>query len=169
MKDPQPPSFTVHLPRLPEVPDPYSWVVGSQVFWSFSTSLGGWWDISTLVLCVSGHAPLNCPSPNLALLHIPRIPGLWESQGILVQFSPWAPQRFSYLWELGWTSFFLCFVRSKACLFMGLGPFLWILNGFGPSLFLLKAQMFFGFQSFVLFWALIHHCDILDLNNDLLE
>ena len=35
LKDPQPPFFIVHLPGLLEVPDPYSWVVGSQVFWSF--------------------------------------------------------------------------------------------------------------------------------------
>ena len=84
---------------------------------------------------VSRHALLNCLSPNLALLHILRILGSWESLGILVQFSPRAPHRFSYLWGLGWTSSFLCFVRSKACLFMDLGPFLWAFNGFGPSLF----------------------------------
>ena len=154
----------VHLSGFSKVPDPYLWVAGSQVFWSFSASLGGWWDISTLVLCVSGHAPLNCLSPNLALLHIPRIPSLWESPGILVQFSPWAPQRFSYLWELGWTFFFLCFVRSKACLFMGLGPFLWIFNRFGPSLFFYwKPKCFLDFSPLccfglwyiiVIFWTL---------------
>jgi len=97
LKDPQPPSFMVHLPRFPKVPDPYSWVVGSQVFWSFSASLGGWWDIFALVLRVFGHAFLNCLSLNLALLHISRIPSSWESPSILVQFSPRAPQWFSYL------------------------------------------------------------------------
>ena len=75
LKDPHPPFFMVHLPRFPEIPDPYSWVVGSQTFWSFF-SIIGW----------LGHAPLNCLSPNLALLHISRIPGFWESLGILVQF-----------------------------------------------------------------------------------
>ena len=75
LKDSQLSSFIVHFPGFPEVLDPYSWVIGSQVFWSFFASLGGWWDISTLVLRVSGHAPLNCLSPNLALLHIQRIPG----------------------------------------------------------------------------------------------
>ena len=156
----------VHLPEFPEVLDPYSWVVGSQAFWSFSASLDGWWDISALVLRVSRHAPLNCLSPNLVLLHIPKILGSWESLGILVQFSPRAPQRFSYLLGLGWTSSFFCFVRSKACPFMGFGPFLWALNRFRPSLFLLKARMFSRFQSFVLFWALIQHRDILNLNNN---
>ena len=56
LKDPQPPSFMVHLPGFPEILDPYSWVVGSQAFWSFFASLGGWWNISSLVLCVSRHA-----------------------------------------------------------------------------------------------------------------
>ena len=43
-------------------------------------------DVSVLLLCVSWYAPLNCLNPNLALLHVPRIPGTWESPGILAQF-----------------------------------------------------------------------------------
>ena len=35
LKDPQPPSFMVHLRRFLEVPDPFSWVAGSQVFCPF--------------------------------------------------------------------------------------------------------------------------------------
>ena len=31
-------------------------------------------NISILIPCVSWHAPLNCLNPNLALLHVPRIP-----------------------------------------------------------------------------------------------
>ena len=87
LKDPQPPSFMVLLPGFPEVPDPYSWVVGSQAFWSLF--LHHWVadkDISILVPCVSWHAPLNCLNPNLVLLHVSRIPGSWESLGILAQF-----------------------------------------------------------------------------------
>ena len=108
-------------------------------------------------------AELSQSQPGLAA-H-PENPRVLESPDILLQFSPRAPQWFSYLWGLGWTSSFLCFVRSKACPFMGLGPFLWALNGFGSSLFLLKARIFSRFQSFVLFWTLIQHRHILDLNN----
>ena len=53
-------------------------------FFFFLASLGGWWDIYVLVLHVSRHAPLNRLSPNLALLHILRILGSWESPSILV-------------------------------------------------------------------------------------
>ena len=87
LKDTQPPSFKVHLPGFPELPDLFSWVASFQVFCPFLASLGGWWDTSALILCVPRHAPLSRLNPNLALLHIPRIPGFWESLGILVQFS----------------------------------------------------------------------------------
>ena len=40
LKDLQPPSFMVHLPGFPEVPTPHSWVVDSQVFWSFFCIIG---------------------------------------------------------------------------------------------------------------------------------
>ena len=39
LKDLKPPSFLV-LPRFPEVPTPHSWVVDSQVFWSFFCIIG---------------------------------------------------------------------------------------------------------------------------------
>ena len=84
LKDPQPPSFMVLPPGFPEVPNPYSRVVGSQAFWSLF--LHHWVadkDIPILVPCVSWHAPLNCLNPNLVLLRVPRIPGSWESLGIL--------------------------------------------------------------------------------------
>ena len=45
LKDPQPPSFMVLLPGFTEVPSPYSWVVGSQVFWSLFCVIG--WLIRT--------------------------------------------------------------------------------------------------------------------------
>ena len=106
-----------------------------QVLCPFFVSLGGWWDTSTLILCALGHASLSCLNPNLALLHISRIPGLWESPGILVQFSFWVPQRFSPL-KAGLNYFFLCFVRSNVCPFIGLGPFLLTFNGFGLCLFI---------------------------------
>ena len=120
---------------------------------------------------VSRHALLNCLSPNLALLHIPRILSSWKSPGILVQFSPQAPQRFSYLWRLGWASSFLCFVRSKACLSIGLGPFLWTLNGFGPPPFE-SPNFFLDFNplrcfglryNIVIFLDLNRYCLFLDL------
>ena len=60
--------------------------------------------------------------------------------------------------------FFSLFCEVESLPIHGLGSLLMALNGFGPSLFLLKARMFSRFQSFVLFWALIQHHDILDLN-----
>ena len=59
--------------------------------------------------------------------------------------------------------FFSLFCEVKSLPIHGLGSLPMALNGFGPSLFLLKARMFSRFQSFVLFWALIQHHDILDL------
>ena len=47
-----------------------------------------------LVLCVYWHAPLTCVNPILALLHVLRILGSWESLGILAQLFSWAPQQF---------------------------------------------------------------------------
>ena len=52
-----------------------------------------------------------------------------------LSFLPRLPSDF-LPWRLGWTSYFLCFARSKTCSFMGLGPFLLTFNGFGPSLFI---------------------------------
>ena len=153
----------VYLPRFPEVPDLFLWVVGSQVFWSFFYILGGWWDISALVLHVSGHAPLNCLNLNLALLHIPRIPSSWESLSILVQYFSLSSLAIFLPLRAGLDFFFPLF-REVQNPSMSLGPFLWTLNGFGPPPFLLKARMFSRFQSFVLFWALVQHCDFLDLN-----
>ena len=49
LKDPQSSSFMVHLPGFPEVPDPYSWVVGPQIFWSLLCIIG--WLIGTY-LCL---------------------------------------------------------------------------------------------------------------------
>ena len=95
IKDPQPPPFMVHLLGFPELPDPFSWVASSQIFCPFLASLGGRWDTFVFILCVPWHAPLSCLNLNLALLHIPRILGFWESPSILVQFSLWVPQQFS--------------------------------------------------------------------------
>ena len=135
LKDAQPPSFMVHFPRFPEVPDPFSWVADSQVFCPFSASLDSWWDTSALLLYVLGHAPLSSLNPNLALLHILMIPGFWESPSILVQFFSLVPQWFSPL-RTGLSFFFLFFIRPKVCPFMGLGPFLLTFNEFGPCPFL---------------------------------
>ena len=49
LKDPQSPSFMVHLPGFPKVPDPYSWVIGPQIFWSLLCIIG--WLIGTY-LCL---------------------------------------------------------------------------------------------------------------------
>ena len=124
LKDPQPPSFMVHLPGFLEVLDPFSWVVGSQVFCPFSTSLGGWWDTCALVLCVLGHAPLSYLNSNLALPHIPRILGFWESLGILVQFLSSSPAIFSLKdWaELLLLLFSSLFHEAQSLPIHGLGP-----------------------------------------------
>ena len=64
-----------------------------------SISLGGWYGhiyYSSLCFLVP---TLNCLNPNLALLHVPRIPGSWESLGILAQLFSQAP-RLSNLWGL---------------------------------------------------------------------
>ena len=86
LKNPQPFSFMVLLPRFLKVPSPYSWVVGSQALWSLFYILG--WLIRTYMFLfwVSWHAPLTCLNLILALLHVPRILGSWESLGILAQF-----------------------------------------------------------------------------------
>ena len=84
LKDLQPPSFMVFLLGFHKVLGSYSWIVGSQAFWSFFCIIG--WLIGTylfLFLVFSWHASLNCLNPNLALLHVSRIPGSWESLGIL--------------------------------------------------------------------------------------
>ena len=67
-------------------------------------------DTSVLVPCVSWHAPLNRLNPNLTLLHVPRILGLWESLGILAQFRSWAPNDFSNLLRAGLGFFFPLFL-----------------------------------------------------------
>ena len=82
------------------------------------------------------------------------------------------PSDFPDLWGLGLTFSFLGFVRSKACPSMDLGPTLWTLNGFGPPpppLFYWKPKCFPRFQSFVLFWALVQHCNFLNHNRWLLR
>ena len=58
-------------------------------------------DTSVLVPYVSWHAPINRLNPNLTLLHVPRIPDLWESPGILAQFHFWAPSDFFDLLRTG--------------------------------------------------------------------
>ena len=51
---------------------------------------------------------------------------------------------------------------------MDFGPSLWTLNGFGlPPFFIENPHVFSRFQSFVQFWALVQHCDFLNLNNTL--
>lgn len=147
LKDPQPPSFIVHLPGFPEIPGPYSWVAGSQVFSSFSASLGGWWDTFALVLCVPGHAPLRWLNLKLALLNILRIPNFCESLGILVQFFSLGSQQFFSL--MGWAELlFSLFRKAQSLPTRGLGslPIDFLINlGLALSL---KAQMALRFQPF---------------------
>ena len=57
LKDPKPPSFMVLPPGFPKVPNPYSWVVGSQALWPH------YWvsnkDIFVFIPYISWHAPLK--------------------------------------------------------------------------------------------------------------
>jgi len=59
-------------------------------------------------------------------------------------------------------------MSSKAYPFVGLGSFLKSLMDLGlPSFFLyckLKYFIFYGVQFSMPFWALVQHCDFLDLN-----
>ena len=160
----------VLLPGFLEVLGLHLWVVGSQALWSIF--LHHWVadrDIYVLIPCISWHAPLTCLNLLLTLLHVPRIPCPWDSPSILAQFFSWAPQRFSWHFE-GWAGLLssFCFMRPEACLFLDFGFLFITLNRFGasPPFSLFKAQIFYfpRSQSFVLFWALVKHCDFLDLN-----
>ena len=142
LKDPQPPSFMVHLPAFPEVT---SFLFCHQLFfepWAADGIYPPSFVVSMSML------PWAIPILIDFFLYILRIPGFWEFQGILVQSLSGLPNKFSSQ-RLDWASFFLFlyFLRPKTYPFMGLDPLLLILSGpwlvdFGlvPSL---KAQMGF--------------------------
>ena len=91
LKDPQPPSFMVHLLTLPKVLDFFSWSAGSQAICLF---LHHWVTDGThpfLFFMLMGMLSWAVSIPIAVLLHTPKIPGFWEFLGVLVQLSTWVP------------------------------------------------------------------------------
>ena len=134
LENPQPPSFMVLLSSFPEVPNPYSWVVGSQVFWSLfciiGWLIGTYMSLSFVFLCVP---PWNvliptwpcCTSRRSQAPGIPKYPSP-------VSF-PRLPNDFYNLWELGWTFFFPSFYKVRGLLIHGFKSLLMnLLCCFGP-------------------------------------
>ena len=161
----------VLLPRFPEVPNSYLWVVSSQAFWSLFCIIG--WLIGTYLfwfLVFLGMPPWIVLIPTW-LCYMSR--GSQALRNLQVSWPSYflrLPSDFSNLWGLGWAFSFLHFMRSESCPFMDLGPSLWTFNGFGPLLFfsLLEVQMFYfpGLQSFALFWALVQSLWFFNLNTE---
>ena len=155
----------VLLLGFPDVPDPYSWIVGSQVFWSLFCIIR--WLIGTYLSLFFVFLSM----PPWTIL-IPTWP-FYSSRGSQAPKNPKYPGPvFSlsspviFLTFEGWAGLFsfLCFMSSKACLSMDLGPSLWTLNGFGPSpFFYWKPNFFFldfnpiccfgPWHNIVIFWT----------------
>ena len=123
LKDPQPPSFMIHLLGFPEVPYLFSWSASFQVICLFSTS---WVADGTYMLSFflfMGMLPWAVSITAGLLLHIPRIPGFWQSPSILVQLSLWVPPQSSLL-RAGLSFFFSLFHKAQSLPIHGFGPFL---------------------------------------------
>ena len=103
---------------------PIFYIIGWLMGHMCSCSLCSW--ACSLKLSQFQPSPAAYPE-DPRLLGIPRYSGSAFSLGSLVIFS--LKGRAEHL-------FFLCFVRPKACPFMGLGPFLLTFNEFGPYPFL---------------------------------
>ena len=77
------------------------------------------WLIGTYLFSFLG-TPLNYLNLTLALLHNLRIPGSWQSPGILAHFLPLGSPAIYWPWQAG-LFFSLRFISSKAYPLMGLG------------------------------------------------
>ena len=97
-----------------------------------------------LVPCVSRH-PSWTVLMHLGFAACLRIPGSWESSGILTQFFPWAPQQFLSL--VGWAFFFPLSHEIWNLPIHRFWFFLMILNGFGllPPFLYLRPKYFTSF------------------------
>jgi len=91
----------VHELLVPRPSDSFFWIIR----WLIGVYL-----FSSLVFLGT---PLNCLNPTPSLLHNPRIPGSWQSPGILAQFLPLGSLAIYWPWRVGLSSS-LCFMSSKA-------------------------------------------------------
>ena len=108
------------------------WFLSHRPFsFFFFWTMGSRWDISTLVLYIHGHTPLNCPNLSWSPSTYPEDPKFLRIPRYLGSIPSWLPSKF-LLQGLGWASFFFFpyFLRPRTYPFIGLDPFLlvvWVL------------------------------------------